>query len=60
VSWVLGESGQKSIRIEICKKNLTQPNPICIETWQVRLARRFQSILTALQERNADKKIIFK
>jgi len=27
VSRVLGEQGKKSTRIEICKKNLTQPSP---------------------------------
>jgi len=45
MSQVLNEPGQKSVRIEICKKISTQlgPNP-----WWAGLARGFQPILTAL------------
>jgi len=45
MSWDLGEPSQKSIRIKICKKILTQfgPNP-----WRTELARGFQPILTAI------------
>jgi len=45
VSWVLGEPGQKSTCIEICKKISTQPSP---NSWWAGLARGFQPILIAL------------
>jgi len=45
VSRVLGGPGQKSTRIEICKKISTQPDP---NPWWARLARGFQPILTVL------------
>jgi len=48
MSRVLNEPGQKSTRIEICKKNLTQPGP---NPWWARLAHGFQPILTALIRR---------
>jgi len=41
MSRVLDESGQKSTRIEIYKKNLIQLNP---NPWWAGLARRFQPI----------------
>jgi len=55
VSWVLSESGQKSIRIKIYKKisTKTDPNP-----WWTVLAHGFQSILTALSKATPnDKKL---
>jgi len=39
------EPGQKSTRIEICKKISIQPGP---NSWWARLAREFQPILTTL------------
>jgi len=45
MSRVLNEPGQKSTRIEICKKISTQPDP---KTWRAGLAHGFQPILTAL------------
>jgi len=45
MSRVLNEPGQKSTRIEICKKISTQPDP---NPWWVGLAREFQPILKAL------------
>jgi len=43
MSQVLGESGQNSTCIEICKKIQSNPNP-----WWARLAREFQPILTTI------------
>jgi len=45
MSRVLKEPGQKSTRIEICKKISTQPDP---NPWWAGLARGFQPILIAL------------
>jgi len=45
MSRVLGEPGQKSIHIEICKKISTQLGP---NSWWTELTRKFQLILTAL------------
>jgi len=39
--------GQKSNRVEICKKISTQPDP---NTWWAGLTRRFQPILTSLHK----------
>ena len=45
MSQVLNELGQKSTRIEICKKNSTQPDQ---NPWWAGLTHGFQPILTAL------------
>jgi len=44
---VLGEPGQKSIVIKICKKISTQSNS---NPWWTELVRKFQPILTALNQ----------
>jgi len=48
VSQVLGEPGQTSTHIEICKNISTQPGP---NPWWAGLARGFQPILTTLDAR---------